>query len=34
LSYDAVFYGYAGLVAVIAIGMAVLARAGKLPTGS
>ncbi|SFR85901.1 Predicted arabinose efflux permease, MFS family [Halomicrobium zhouii] len=34
LSYSGVFYGYAGLVAVIAIGMAVLARAGKLPTGS
>ncbi|WP_276255930.1 MFS transporter [Halomontanus rarus] len=33
LSYTGVFRGYALFVALIAVGMAVLARAGRLPTG-
>ncbi|WP_135365378.1 MFS transporter [Halosimplex halophilum] len=33
LSYSGVFRAYAALVAVIAVGMAALARAGRLPTG-
>jgi MFS family permease len=33
VGYDAVFAGYAGLVAAIAVGMGALARAGRLPAG-
>ncbi len=33
VTYDAVFQGYAVLVGVMVVGMAVLARAGKLPRG-
>jgi hypothetical protein len=33
VGYDAVFLGYATLVAAIAVGMGGLARAGRLPTG-
>jgi MFS family permease len=33
LSYTGVFQGYAVLVAAIAVGLAALARAGRLPTG-
>jgi MFS family permease len=33
VGYDAVFAGYASLVAAIAVGMGALARAGRLPAG-
>jgi len=33
VGYDAVFQGYAAAVAVIALGMGVLGRAGYVPTG-
>ena len=33
LSYTGVFRGYAAFVAAVAVGMAALARAGRLPTG-
>jgi MFS family permease len=33
VGYDAVFVGYAALVAAIAVGMGSLARAGRLPSG-